>query len=826
MKINYLKMSELIYERYKRHTGRIGLILILAILILLSLGIPKKDIGGCMGSESDDSEMKVEEADQVSTIKKETYACAAGECAIFTAGEINIKMEKAKGEIKEVKIGSQSIINAALKGGFSYREGATGGFNIFTDSQYNNGKIILSGNGYTLYVTIRSLKSKMIRFDGHMTKTGEDVNTGGQLRFSLPIDALGFEYWKDPRQKETIDDQNKEYENNYWTDYKNDGAIGPNRKVSRYPYIALSPTTIDKGITLAVPLDSPNIFRLSYEYGTGLYIDFDLGFHSQQDGGPHADFSFVIYPHQSKWGIRSAAKEFYKIFPGFFRKRVPAKREGGWFIGSAMDAASIGNPSDFALAFDEAPGLTNIWIWDKEKGIYSLGQGEPWYYYDEWKEGGDEWIINNPGKDHPDDDESYIHLQNGKNSTNPKIKNGTLAALSSLVLKKDSSPYVDYSYWENSDHEPRFSMLAFPFFPYNINDWIIEYKYNDVLEQIKNIDAQLSGFYLDSSHTIGKFENYNENHFSIPPMKLTMDYPVINEDPALNYQGGKAVIYRLGEIDFVKSFSNLLHKEGRILFGNGGGSYDEGRTDYFYRPYYDAIGIEAHLGRCKRTYQYNDQETIMGRFEMYQKPIAVLDKAISYSPPQAANYEMLCLPDEYYEDNDPLKPLKKSITTMPQEVVEFRLQLGLFYGIWTGLLWLKDKDRIEEIRPLFKKYVPILRKLSVAGWEPVTFATSSSPSIWIERFGGEKTGRFYLTVRNGDGGIPDAKCCNITGNSINSDIVIDLSLTGLKGKIKGNAMELTENLFVPVTFDSDKTTINVSLEPQQTKVFEFSFVKK
>ena len=46
-------------------------------------------------------------------------------------------------------------------------------------------------------------------------------------------------------------------------------------------------------------------------------------------------------------------------------------------------------------------------------------------------------------------------------------------------------------------------------------------------------------------------------------------------------------------------------------------------------------------------------------------------------------------------------------------------------------------------RPLFKKYIPVIQKLSTAGWEAITYATSDNLSVGVERYG-----KRYLALRN------------------------------------------------------------------------------
>jgi hypothetical protein len=38
-------------------------------------------------------------------------------------------------------------------------------------------------------------------------------------------------------------------------------------------------------------------------------------------------------------------------------------------------------------------------------------------------------------------------------------------------------------------------------------------------------------------------------------------------------------------------------------------------------------------------------------------------------------------------------------------------------------------------RPLFKKYIPLCKRVAEAGWQPLTRARSNHPRIYVERFG-------------------------------------------------------------------------------------------
>lgn len=73
-------------------------------------------------------------------------------------------------------------------------------------------------------------------------------------------------------------------------------------------------------------------------------------------------------------------------------------------------------------------------------------------------------------------------------------------------------------------------------------------------------------------------------------------------------------------------------------------------------------------------------------------------------------------------------------TTMPDE--QLRLwRRCLLWGVFPGSAgWLSPRV-LQSVEPLFRAYVPVLRELAAAGWEPVTYATVNDAAIELERFG-------------------------------------------------------------------------------------------
>ena len=88
----------------------------------------------------------------------------------------------------------------------------------------------------------------------------------------------------------------------------------------------------------------------------------------------------------------------------------------------------------------------------------------------------------------------------------------------------------------------------------------------------------------------------------------------------------------------------------------------------------------------------------------------------------------------------------------PPELVEKYMQRTLAYGIFpsffspnaSGGHYFSRPELYNRDRPLFKKYVPLCRRISEAGWRPVnTLAASENPAVAVEQFGDR-----YLTVFN------------------------------------------------------------------------------
>jgi hypothetical protein len=79
----------------------------------------------------------------------------------------------------------------------------------------------------------------------------------------------------------------------------------------------------------------------------------------------------------------------------------------------------------------------------------------------------------------------------------------------------------------------------------------------------------------------------------------------------------------------------------------------------------------------------------------------------------------------------------------PYELTEKYMKRCLAYGMFPGFFSANASTKTyfgqpalyNRDRPLFKKYVPLIKRAAEAGWQPVTRARSSNAKVYVERWG-------------------------------------------------------------------------------------------
>ena len=90
--------------------------------------------------------------------------------------------------------------------------------------------------------------------------------------------------------------------------------------------------------------------------------------------------------------------------------------------------------------------------------------------------------------------------------------------------------------------------------------------------------------------------------------------------------------------------------------------------------------------------------------------------------------------------------------------IEPYFQRSLFYAVFPSFFmghqamnevaYFSNPSWYNRDRHLFKKYLPLIRAVDEAGWEPVPHATIAPAEVRIERYGSGERGTMYLSVHN------------------------------------------------------------------------------
>ena len=514
--------------------------------------------------------------------------------------------------------------------------------------------------------------------------------------------------------------------------------------MSFYPLSAVNVDNIGRG--MGIDLSIPLVYRLAAEINKGLIAEFDVATSPLTEKFPNrAFFKLCTFSFDAKWGMRSALEQYYSIFPEAFKKRVV--NEGIWLPFTPL--RSIPQWEDFGFAFHETAWnnndkkdgkeLPNI-LSDKGTDVLSFQYTEPWDIQLPILRKNIPYDTLVSDKMIPQEHREYV-----RNSAT-EDKNGLLQA------RRLETP------WFSSGWAVSITTNCDPDLPgFNRYQYVLQ---DEIRPAIKmNVD----GIYFDSMEWNWHHDlNYRFEHF-----KYT-DYP-------LTFSSGiarPAIWNFVSEFEFMKKISDEMHSQGKLSMGNGHG------WNPFAAANLDLFGAELNW------YYTGDHNTNALDFK----------RAISFQKP------IVFLLNEGLND--------KAFTEAPYKGYEIYFEKLLAYGFFPSFFsvdasndpYWKDKKKIENGRPFFKKYIPIIKQISAAGWEPVTAATSNVESVRIERFG--NAANLFFTVRNN--GTKDANCI------VTPDLT-ELNLTG-----KFSATELVSNQ--PVKIENNK--LKLSIPAQRTLVIQ------
>jgi hypothetical protein len=404
-----------------------------------------------------------------------------------------------------------------------------------------------------------------------------------------------------------------------------------------------------------------------------------------------ADAKVITFDVPSQWAFRRALARYYELFPQAFERR--AKQAGIWMPFGEL--GGIQNAKDFGFAFHEiADSQLNPRILgdDARLNCGDYPYVEPMSY---WQN----------AKGAYDDRRKQLEQEakDGSAVARATIVSGVLRADDQRDLYLNPVAYTPLQPW-GCNADPNITD------PDPARHWASKGAY-----EFDRLSATLSrenvkGVYVDSMEGWGEVGDYDTEHWRVTQFPLTFD-PTTRHVALLNFWGTVA---------WVKKMSDTLHAQNKLLMGN----------DAFYRRWQMA----AYVDVPGREYTWVDRDG---------KPTPVDEEHYLFLRAMSGRKPYLMLMNNRCED---------------ASIMESYFQRSLFYAVFPSMFqghaemnetpYFSKPAWYNRDRALFVKYIPLIRKLDEAGWEPVPFATVDPAEARIERYGSFEKGNLAFAVHN------------------------------------------------------------------------------
>jgi hypothetical protein len=459
--------------------------------------------------------------------------------------------------------------------------------------------------------------------------------------------------------------------------------VGANGLLSRYPFGAVA--SAGKGRAVGLDPATPLIFRTGYQPVTReLFLSCDVGLAPEK---PTATFRFCVFNFEASGGFRGALARYYEIYPEAFATRI--KEQGVWMPFAAI--SKVEGWEDFGFRFKEGDGET---AWDDAHGFLTFRYTEPMTW----------WM--------PLKGEGPRSLSRGVEEAK------RLAAAGG----KDARAWVSSAFEDEKGRAPGrvldtpwcngvvWSVNCAPGIAGEVTDFTNKWNAGYLEKQYgASRKATCDGEYIDSAEAYVTDEfDFRRSHFA--GMERPLGYAL----------GSRKVGIYKGMIcfEYIQALEREMHGRGRYMMANS-----TPISWCWLAPLLDVMGTETDWNHGGKWSPMSDEELLYRRALCRGKPYCFL--------------------------------MNTDFTKFSYEASEKFMKRALAYGMFPGYFsadassghYFTRPELYGRDRPLFKKYVPLCKRVAEAGWEPLTGAVSDSESVIVERFGWQP-GVCYLTVYN------------------------------------------------------------------------------
>lgn len=452
--------------------------------------------------------------------------------------------------------------------------------------------------------------------------------------------------------------------------------------LNRWPFGAVS--VGGRGFALGIDTAHPAYFRTAVHPRTRLlFIAFDLGLAPEKRT---AAFAFRRFTFTG--GFRGALAAYAAREPDAFRTRVP--EQGIWMPFRAIK--SVENWQDFGFKFKEGNDET---AWDDAHGIFTFRYTEPTTW----------WLSMDKA-----------------HGTNRFTMADCLAKVESLAAKGDPRARAwRGSVMRDEDGARVGRVMDTPWCRGAI--WLLsplpdiagicEYK-------VKNTEADFAKFYA-KPFPVGQDGEYIDSAegYLTPTLDFNRAVFAASDTPLVfssDEDHRPALFKGLSMYEYVRRTAARVWPRGRFVMANG----VPGRWPWL-PAYVDVGGTET---------QWIDEE---GRWRPESHRSLLYKRALSMGKPYC-----------YLQNVDFEKFAYADMENFMRHCVAYGLFPGCFSHNASEGHYFTRPEVYNRDRPLFKKYVPLCKMLSEAGWRPVnTLIASTDSRVFVEQFGAR-----YVTVFN------------------------------------------------------------------------------
>jgi hypothetical protein len=453
-------------------------------------------------------------------------------------------------------------------------------------------------------------------------------------------------------------------------------------RLSRYPLAAV--TDGSRGIGLGIDMQHPAFFRLGYNADCGeLFLAYDIGLTPEK---PEASVRFCRFAYEPGWGFRAALARYYEIFPEAFRCRTP--EQGLWMPFARI--SQVEGWEDFGFKFKEGNNETE---WDDAHDIITFRYTEPMTW----------WMRMPPEMPRTIEAalaEAQRRAEAGDLRAKALLSSGFHNEAGRFPARLLDTPWCNGAVW-SINSMPGIEGQATDFG----NQWNA-----DLQQRLYGPDRRgdLDGEYVDSSEGYVTDElDFRRDHFAAARTPL-----------AFSPETHRPAVFRgLIAFEYVRALAGDIHGRDKWMMANS--------TPIrlcWLAPLLDVMGTETNWRPGGTWRPMSDADLLYRRAMCKGKPYCFL--------------------------------MNTQFEQFSHELVERYMKRALAYGMFPGFFshnaseghYFTRPELYRRDRPLFKRYVPLCKQLSEAGWEPITLARSSDDRVYVERFGDR-----YLSVFNDSG---------------------------------------------------------------------------